>query len=316
MARSVLSRRLADSSEEATWLRYVGWAVDGPVMLLFWWLCARLSPARASRLGARLLGALGPRTHKHRHVLANLAFALPERSAAEHERIARQIWRGLGMVGAEYPHMGRIAADRLVVEVDPTTRAAVAQRRRAIFVTAHVGNWEISASAIAGLVGPFDAIYSPLSNPLIDRAMARYRAVFPCNYLPKDNAMRTWVRKGDAGPALALMVDQRGDGGETLPFFGVPCETVTTPARLAARYRVPLIPFRVLREGDARYRIHFEAPLSLPAEGDAAAGLTAALTARFEAWIRERPEEWMCTKRRWPKHVAPPVADAASEPPA
>jgi lauroyl/myristoyl acyltransferase len=31
--------------------------------------------------------------------------------------------------------------------------------------------------------------------------------------------------------------------------------------------------------------------------------MTRKVTALFESWIRERPHEWMCTKRRWPKQL-------------
>ena len=301
MARSVLSRRLASISEEVSWLRYLGWFFDGPVILAFWGVCGLLPPAAASRLGAALVGFLGPRSHKQKHVLANLATALRDTPEQERRRIAKRIWRGLGMVMAEYPHMARIAHERMRIEMTPAAAAVFASGKRAIFVTAHVGNWEISAHALMSSGARLAAIYSPLSNPLVDWAMRRYRGVFPCEYMPKDNAMRTWLRKGEDGPSLALMVDQRGEGGDMLPFFGEPCETVTTPARLAARYGVPLVPFRVTREGDARYTVRFEDPVPRPAEGDAALGMMAALTARFEAWIVERPHEWMCTKRRWPK---------------
>jgi lauroyl/myristoyl acyltransferase len=26
---------------------------------------------------------------------------------------------------------------------------------------------------------------------------------------------------------------------------------------------------------------------------------------RFASWIRERPDQWICTKRRWPKDAKP-----------
>lgn len=314
MARSVLSRRLASISEEVSWLRYLGWFFDGPIILAFWGLCGLLSPPAASRLGAALVGFLGPRSHKQKHVLANLATALRDTPEPERRRIAKRIWRGLGMVMAEYPHMKRIAYERMRIDMDPEAAAVFASGRRAIFVTAHVGNWEISAHALVSSGARLSAIYSPVSNPLVDWAMRRYRGVFPCEYMPKENAMRTWLRKGERGPSLALMVDQRGEGGDMLPFFGEVCETVTTPARLAARYDVPLVPFRVVREGDASYRVHFEAPVPKPAEGDAALAMMQGLTARFEAWIVERPYEWMCTKRRWPKHrgAPPPVPASAS----
>lgn len=301
MARSVLSRRLASLSEETSWLRYVGWFVDGPALLLFWGVCALLPPPAASRLGAAVLGFFGPRTHKHKHVLANLTVALRGAAPTEIQLRARAVWRGLGMVMAEYPHLGRIGRTRMTVHIAPGAAAIFKAGQRAIFVTAHVGNWELGAPAITQSGARLAAIYSKQSNPLANWAIQRCRSVFPCDYLPKENAMRTWLRMGSDGPALALMVDQRVDGGELMMFFGSEGETVTTPARLAARNNVPLIPFRVIREGLARYSVQFEEPIPRPDGSAAAAAMMRALLNRFEAWIRERPDEWMCTKRRWPK---------------
>jgi KDO2-lipid IV(A) lauroyltransferase len=34
--------------------------------------------------------------------------------------------------------------------------------------------------------------------------------------------------------------------------------------------------------------------------------MTRKINALFESWIRERPQEWMCTKRRWSKHLTKP----------
>jgi lauroyl/myristoyl acyltransferase len=41
--------------------------------------------------------------------------------------------------------------------------------------------------------------------------------------------------------------------------------------------------------------------------------MTQRVNARFEQWIRERPEQWQCTKRRWPRERAsePSAASAA-----
>ncbi len=304
MARSVLSRRLASLSEETSWLRYVGWFVDGPAMLLFWGVCALLPPQFASRMGAAVLGFFGPRTHKHKHVLANLTVALRGATPAEIAVHAHAVWRGLGMVMSEYPHLARIGRTRMTVHIAPGAAAVFNSGKRAIFVTAHVGNWELGAPAITQSGARLAAIYSKQSNPLADWAIQRCRSVFACEYLPKENAMRAWLRMGSDGPSLALMVDQRVDGGELMAFFGIEGETVTTPARLAARNNVPLIPFRIIREGFARYSVQFEDPIARPQGSDAAAVMMRALLKRFEAWICERPDEWMCTKRRWPKHRA------------
>ena len=34
----------------------------------------------------------------------------------------------------------------------------------------------------------------------------------------------------------------------------------------------------------------------------------------FEQWIRERPEQWLCIKRAWPKTIERPPGDAVAAP--
>jgi KDO2-lipid IV(A) lauroyltransferase len=63
---------------------------------------------------------------------------------------------------------------------------------------------------------------------------------------------------------------------------------------------------RAVREGPARFRVVVEPPLPLPATGSAqddVQALTAAMNARFEAWARERPAEWLWVHRRFDKAI-------------
>jgi KDO2-lipid IV(A) lauroyltransferase len=56
-----------------------------------------------------------------------------------------------------------------------------------------------------------------------------------------------------------------------------------------------------------RYRISLQAPVLAPDLGrtqpEQALDMTAAMMARFEAWVRERPAQWMCLSRRFPKDL-------------
>src|SRR5690606_27272428 len=145
---------------EAAWLALV-WAALG-----------LLPPGWASALSAAFLRRVGPHLRKHRHVRRNLALALPERSDAERERIAREMWGHLGAVFGEFPHLARIdreSDERVAVEISGRLAPLADPPRPAIFVTAHVGNWELT-TLVAGRYGvPVSVIYAPDSNPYLDR---------------------------------------------------------------------------------------------------------------------------------------------------
>lgn len=277
-------------------------------LALVWGCLGLLSPERASSLAAAFLRRVGPRLRKHRHVRRNLAIALPERSEVEREAIAREVWAGLGAVFGELPHLGRIGreADRRIEVVFETELGPLADPPRpAIFVTAHLGNWELT-TLVAGRYGvPVSVIYAPDSNPWMDRLIRRHRRALHCELVPKQGGLRALLRALAAGRSLGFLIDTRQDDGEPVSFFGLPALTSTVPARLALRGGLELVPVRCERLAPARYRVTFCAPVAPdPALSDArvqARDMTRRVNHAFEAWIRERPEQWLCTKRRWPK---------------
>jgi len=285
---------------EAAWLATV------------WWVLGRLSPEGASSLSAGFLRRVGPHLRKHRHVRRNLAFALPERTDAEREAVAREVWAGLGAVFGELPHLGRIdreAERRIAVEIRGDLGPLQDPPRPAIFVTAHLANWELT-TLVAGRYGvSVSVIYAPDSNPWLDRLIRRHRRALHCELVAKQGGLRALLRALAAGRSLGFLIDTRQDDGEPVPFFGVPALTSTVPARLALRAGLQLVPVRAVRLGPARFQVVFDTPIEPdPAIADAreqARDMTRRVNERFEAWIRERPEQWLCTKRRWPKDAKP-----------
>jgi KDO2-lipid IV(A) lauroyltransferase len=124
------------------------------------------------------------------------------------------------------------------------------------------------------------------------------------------------MRELAQGGSVGLVVDNRVDEGELVPFFGRPAPTVTTPARLALHFDCPLVPVRVERLADgARFRITLYAPLRPGAaartKAERVLDMTRQLNEHFERWIRERPGQWLVVKRRWPR-PAPELAAAST----
>ena len=95
----------------------------------------------------------------------------------------------------------------------------------------------------------------------------------------------------------AMLVDQKLGEGELVPFFGVPAMTATASAKLALRYRVPLIAIKIVRTDGA----HFHATVHKVEldETDTSASAMEKVHHVFEQWIRERPEQWFWVHNRW-----------------
>ncbi len=272
-------------------------------------LFAALSLDRASALGGRLGRLIGPRLGLSRRAHANLALAMPELEATARQRIVTDMWEHLGRVFAEYPHLGDFHFydaddDRLEVVGAEHVDALRDDGIGGIVFTAHIGNWEIGSLAVIQRGLALDQLYRAANNPGVDRLIRRARAVFSDRYHAKGAAgLRSLVAALKRGGHLALIADQRFNEGIAVPFFGHDAMTAPTIAELALRYRVPVVPGHVVRLEGARFRVIFEPPLALPDSGDRkrdVATVMAAVNARYEAWIRAHPEQWLWLHRRWP----------------
>ena len=181
--------------------------------------------------------------------------------------------------------------------------------RPAVFVSAHLANWEVCAIAIVRAGVPVTGVYTPLQNPYLDRILMRRRQALGCRLVPRDSSMRTLLRELKAGRSIGMIMDQRVDSGVPIPFFGIDKWTTLVPARLALRHGCDLVPLRTERLGDARFRVTFYEPLKpddpRADEIEQATQVTRKINRMFEDWIRERPEDWWCSKRRWPKDAMP-----------
>ena len=289
-------------------VRVIVWPLQGLALALFWSCCAAMSPERAAALGSRLGRALGPWLRRHRRLSDNLAIALPHASGEEVAAIATEVWGSFGATLAEYAHLETIAdrrfAEHVEVVLAPGIEAWRGRGRPFIFVTAHLGNWEISAATARHLGLPLTVVYSRQANPLTRWLVQRRRRELGCAFVATVDGIRPLLNDLRAGRSIGLLVDRRVENGDAVPFCGRETTTTLVPARLALRFDCPLVPVRVERIRPARLRVTLYDPVR-PDEAAApdlqARRMMAEVNALFESWIVERPHEWQCFENRWPK---------------
>ncbi|MEZ5558676.1 MAG: lysophospholipid acyltransferase family protein [Pseudomonadales bacterium] len=294
-------------------VRQLAYLVQAAGACLMWGLAALLPPAWASRTGAALFGFLGPKVRKQRQVVGNLRVACAGADEAEIQSLARGVWRNFGAVLFEYPHLGRIYRDGLEVKIAPETQALLDAGTPIVVAAAHLANWELLGCYLGHTTRNMNGVYGPQRNPYLDALLQRFRRASRCRYVPKQDALREFTRKSLAGGSVGLLLDVRVDTGVSLPLFDVATPTTISPARMALRLDYPLVPARAKRLGPARFELELLAPLHAREAGAgkaAAIDLTLQYNALLESWIRERPDEWLCTKRRWPKSAMLPAQGA------
>jgi KDO2-lipid IV(A) lauroyltransferase len=285
--------------------RRLAWAAEAATVAGLWAVADRLGPDRAGDLVGRLFAALGPKSRKQRMVLANLATVAPGLDAGELARLARASWRQFGRVVGEYPHLARLAEEPGRVElVDRFGLARAASGRPALLVAGHLANWELPAAVAARAGVPMTVVHAPRANPLLGALLQRRRAALGCRFLAKDDGVHALLAELRAGRSLGLLLDQRHDVADAVTFFGRPAPVPIAPALLALRLDLPFVPARVERLEGARFRLTVEPPLApdraLGEPRAVARDLMQRLYLLLERWIAERPEQWLCIKRRWP----------------
>lgn len=261
-----------------------------------------------SGLGAALFKALGPLTGSHRIAERNIRLAFPELDARGRAALLRAQWDNLGRTFFEFPLSDRLTPDSGRVEVVGAERLAAiaASGRPAVFVSGHLANWEVMASVIVNAGLACQITYRAANNPYVDRRIKQGRARYGVRlFAPKGGeGARELLEAMDRGESVALMNDQKFNGGPAVPFFGIPANTASGPTRLALRCGVDLQPMSVQRLRGARFRVVVHEPIPIIDTGDRAADLEAGVAkvnAFVEARVRERPAEWFWVHKRWPK---------------
>lgn len=250
---------------------------------------------------------LGPRLKRHSTVRRNMRRAFRNRSPREKILLARGVWGNFGQVLAEYPHLQTICRDEAENRIEVVVQDESATWRRgekpAVFVTGHLGNWELCAATVVAQGLPLAVVYGPQDNPLTDAMIQANRRALGCEMVSKEAGIRELIRHIESGRSIGLLADQRVDSGELVPFFGRPSATTLAPARLALKFDLELVPMRVERRPGSRFRVTFHDALRPRDETlnkhEQAVDLMGQFNALFESWVRQRPCQWNCMKRRW-----------------
>ena len=269
----------------------------------------RLDWERAGNLGARI-GALGyrPLGIRRRVVERQIAAAFPGLDEADVNRIARNAYEHLGRSSIEAAMLARLGRDAVLGLFDgadgwDVVEQALAKRKGLIFVTGHLGNWELAGAYVAARGVPLDVIARRMSNPLFDRYLTETRSRIGMVVVHDAEAVRRTPRSLRDNRTVAFLADQGvlGLASTFVPFFGRPAKTPRGPAVFALRLQVPVVFGVAVRQPGGRYRLAFE-PVTVEDTGDRdrdVDAIVARYTATLERWVRRYPEQYFWHHRRW-----------------
>jgi KDO2-lipid IV(A) lauroyltransferase len=278
----------------------------------------RLFPLEtATAISARAWRVLAPRINPKRHAraLANLAIAFPEKTDAERLAICMAHWENLGRVMAETMQIDRLIEDssRIRIVSDRLFSRYKDKLGPAIGVSLHMGNWELSIWPFVEARANPAAVYRSVNNPYVDEYLRwQRRKLYPGGLFGRGKVegehgddqktariLTDFVRRGGR---LGLVCDLYDRTGLPVPFFGQDAKTQAIGAMIGRRVGSRIWMSRCKRVGtSSSFEIEIR-ELRVPRTrniGEDVRWIMVEMQKQFEVWVREAPEQWMWSNRRW-----------------
>lgn len=258
-----------------------------------------LTPVIAARIGDLIYCfASSRRVIARRNVSYAFANSLP---AARKEQIVRHAFQNAAIAVAELylmPKMLGEAHSRFRLTGNEHLEKAFAQGNGVILAISHLGSWEYLGFLPYLTKRKWSVVVRDIRNPYIDKEINALRRVTSLNPIPKKESVREIIKELKQNHGVAILTDQwAGPEGLWLEFFGEPTSTTSIPARLALRFKSPIVPAYCLRQSPGFYSIEIHEPV--PAKSGDEIEITKRLDALLETQIRKYPDQWIWAHRRW-----------------
>lgn len=238
--------------------------------------------------------------------LSNIAKAFPDYDKNQVVALAKKTFRGSLYSFGEMAHLMSGGTIRLDMDKE-FFRNLVKEHPTMIFMSAHLGNWEMMPSLTQSLRHKIDlrAIARPLSNKFLDQYIVSIREELGVEVIPRSRKkmrqMVTALRKADY---LAFIGDQSIKNNHQIwvPFFGRPAPTPNSIAVLAAKRNLPIQPVFCLREKFGSLRVDFDECIYC-SKNQSPEEITRKYTCIIEKNVRKSPEQWVWYHNRWKEKI-------------
>lgn len=239
--------------------------------------------------------------------MKNLLQAFPEKSEDERIQIAKKFYRNLSDMMVESVKMISISPENLEKRFSGDLSLLDRLEKEGRGYQIHLGhyfNWEWANLFIKTKVSlPFLVTYMPLSNNEANRLFLKLRSRFGSIMIPANDvhhAMKPWQDKSFIN---VLVADQNpGNPRRTYwyPFLNKMTAFYKGPELSARRRNMPVVYGEIRKIKRGKYHITLKLITDNP-QNEKEGIITERFVQLLEKGIREQPESWVWSHRRW-KH--------------
>ena len=246
---------------------------------------------------------------KHREIaLKNLTRSFGrEKSPYEIKKLARRVFKNFGQIIFEIGWSLRLNSkdfDRcFCVKGLSHYKTAQEKHKGILFLTAHIGNWELMPIIGAMIDCPVNIVYRRLDFLPLNNILIKIRTRFGAKLIPTAHSMRKILNCLKLGQSVVVLMDQNVDWyeGVFVDFFGHRACTNKGLALLALKTEAPVVPVFLVREGPG-FIVEFGPQIPLVKTEDKIKDVeanTLQYNRVIESVVRQYPDQWFWVHQRW-----------------
>ena len=245
-------------------------------------------------------------------VRTNLARAFPEKPETERQRLEKAFYFRLSQVALEIIKARRMPPEAFLQRARISNPEMLEQysegfSKSVIVLTIHQGNWEwMLHGATTRFQVPIDPVYKPLHNAAADKLIYDIRSQFGSRPLSMDESVKDIIRRRREFRIFVMVADQspiRSERGYWTQFMNQEANFYLGAETIAKMTRFPVLFAQCRRRRTGHYEIEFK-ELARPPYDKQASDITDRYVALAEQAIREEPESWLWSNRRWKRDRA------------
>lgn len=245
--------------------------------------------------------------YRKKVVRENLSNAFPEKAPQELLKIEQLFYQNLFDILVESIKGFSMSKKTLLQrqkKLDNLTREMVAEHQSIIILGGHYANWEwVGIAASTYVECPVNILYSPLKNKYIDSYLKNSRAAQNTQFWASHLAPKAFSQYKGKEAVYVLIADQSPSNprrSHWIDFLNQETPFLRGPSSFAKRYDLPILFLDIQRVRRGYYTVALEVLIEEPALYTSEE-ITAIYAAKLEEKIKERPELWLWSHRRW-KH--------------
>lgn len=267
------------------------------------WLPMRILYVKADFLYLILYRLVG---YRKKVVSSNIEKAFPEKTPDERKQIEGKFYRHLCDLVVESIKMFTISEREALKRVTNKNPELInqyfEQGKSVVMVGGHYGNWELYALTIHHYIHhQAVALYTPIKNKFLDQKIRSSRGRLGTLMLSTTEIKRRMAANPNELVAIIFAADQSPKSpkhAHWMEFLNQDTGVQIGTEKFARDHDMPVIAGHIMKLKRGHYQVEYELITEKPRETKPGE-ISEAHTRYLERIIREKPEFWLWSHRRW-----------------